>query len=214
MVAPGTDLGGAGDAGHGDWCVRVHWEDRVTELPIAVEAPAFDGAVRKQRTRMVGPNTDLGGAAEAGHGDWCLRGLIAGVTELPGAVVAPAFDGGVSKQRARMIEPGADLGGAAEAGHGDWCVRADVGAVTELPGKVVAPAFDGGVSKQRTRMVYPGADGHVRNCWCRGSGREPANDIGDEVGVASRVEQGDLAVSTDFSDDEVWCGLSRNEVEV
>ena len=212
MVCPGTDLGRAVEAAHGDWCVRVGVA-APAELPAEVVAPASDGGVSKQRTRMESPGTDLGGAGDAGHGDWCAHVDPGAVTQLPEAVVAPAFDGGISKQRTRMVEPGTDLGGTGDAGHGDWCVRVDVGAVTELPAGVAAPAFDE-FRNNRTRMVEPGADGHVRNCWCRGSGREPANDIGDEVGVTSRVEQGDLAVSTDFGDDEVWCGLSRNEVEV
>ena len=55
-------------ADHGHGCVRVG-VGAVTQGPFDVVAPASDGGISKQRTRMESPGTDLGGAGDAGHGD-------------------------------------------------------------------------------------------------------------------------------------------------
>ncbi|CAB4545684.1 unannotated protein [freshwater metagenome] len=68
----------------------------VTELPVIVESPAGDCAIRNQRTRMYRAGCDCSdsfiGECTTRHRHWNITVRVATVTELAVIVVSPAGD--------------------------------------------------------------------------------------------------------------------------
>src|SRR5436309_2497779 len=74
----------------------------VAELGVGVVAPAADGGVGEDGTRMVDAGGDRGGRREARDGDWGDTVRRRPVAELTEVVLAPAAGGGVGEEGARV----------------------------------------------------------------------------------------------------------------
>ena len=76
MSLPGSDRSSTRNPSHCHRSVRISVR-AITELPVRVPAPAFDRGIRKQRTRMVAPGSDLcrrsGRQVVAGDFGWAQR---------------------------------------------------------------------------------------------------------------------------------------------
>src|SRR5207244_959998 len=134
----------AGEPAHSGWGGRPG-EAPVAELAVGVPAPALRRAVCKQRTRVIAPGDDGGGARDAAHPHrgggparpWrAVDGGPGSVAELPVDVPPPAPHRAVPKKKGTtVVAPGGDGDGVAESDHGDWHGRDVVeGPVAALPG--------------------------------------------------------------------------------
>ena len=177
--AAGAEVDGGEVVAHLAGCVAAVVGVAQAELPVAVVAPALDGAVVEERAGVVAAGGDRGGGAAGAEVDGGevvahLAGLVAAVVgvaeaELAVAVVAPALDGAVVEQRAGVVVAGGDRGGGAAGAEVDGgkvvahlagLVAAVVGvAEAELAVVVVAPALDGAVVEQRAGVRPSRRDG-------------------------------------------------------
>src|SRR5438445_9219959 len=110
--AAGTDVGGSGHQYRGG---RNPTADPVTELAFVVLPPALHRAIRQERTGVIEPAGDGGGAGESAHRDGSGRTGPGPVAELAVVVPAPALRRAIPKQRTRVIAPGDHGGGARDS---------------------------------------------------------------------------------------------------
>src|SRR5207249_1881866 len=148
----------------------------ITQLPLGVPPPALHRAVPKQRTGVIEPAGDGGGAGESAHPHGGGRRGKGPVAELAVVVPAPALRRAVHKQRTRVIAPGDDGGGARDSAHlhrgggpaRPWrAVDGGPGSVAELPVDVPPPAPHRAVPKEGTTVVAAaghggGSEGSIR----------------------------------------------------
>src|SRR5438445_12760574 len=93
--AAGTDVGGSGHQYRGG---RNPTDDPVTELAFVVLPPALHRAIREERTGVIEPAGDGGGAGESAHRDWSGRTGPGSVAEVAGGVPAAAPPRAIPRQ--------------------------------------------------------------------------------------------------------------------